>query len=93
MEDIVAQKSEKTQKFLPQVSATNPTLCAHHRPYDHLRTTVHHYFDPLGADEMVCMLFLGHLAIGVEDDPKDPMKLFLGHAMLFVGSIWKNKSG
>jgi hypothetical protein len=29
----------------------------------------------------------------VEDDPKDPMKLFLGHAMLFVGSIWKNKSG
>jgi hypothetical protein len=24
---------------------------------------------------------------------KDPMKLFLVHAMVFVGSIWKNKSG
>jgi hypothetical protein len=38
----------------------------------------------------ICMLFLGNLAIGIEDDP---MKLFLGNAMLFVGSIWKNKSG
>jgi hypothetical protein len=26
-------------------------------------------------------------------DTKDPMKLFLVHTMLFVGSIWKNKSG
>jgi hypothetical protein len=24
---------------------------------------------------------------------KEPMKLFLVHTMLFVGSIWKNKSG
>jgi hypothetical protein len=24
---------------------------------------------------------------------EDPMKLFLVHTMLFVGSIWKNKSG
>ena len=26
-------------------------------------------------------------------DTTDPMKLFLVHTMLFVGSIWKNKSG
>jgi hypothetical protein len=26
-------------------------------------------------------------------DTKEPMKLFLVHTMLFVGSIWKNKSG
>jgi hypothetical protein len=26
-------------------------------------------------------------------DTKEPMKLFLGHTMLFVGSIRKNKSG
>jgi hypothetical protein len=26
-------------------------------------------------------------------DIKEPMKLFLVHTMLLVGSIWKNKSG
>jgi hypothetical protein len=26
-------------------------------------------------------------------DTKEPMKLFLVHTMLFVGCIWKNKSG
>jgi hypothetical protein len=26
-------------------------------------------------------------------DTKEPMKLFLVHAMLFAGSMWKNKSG
>jgi hypothetical protein len=26
-------------------------------------------------------------------DTTDPMKFFLAHAMVFVGSIWKNKSG
>jgi hypothetical protein len=26
-------------------------------------------------------------------DTKEPMKLFFVHTMLFVGSIWKNKSG
>jgi hypothetical protein len=26
-------------------------------------------------------------------DTTDPMNLFLAHTMLFVGSIWKNKSG
>jgi hypothetical protein len=41
-----------------------------HRPDDHLRNTVHHSFDPLGAGEMdlqVILVFLGHLAIGRED--------------------------
>jgi hypothetical protein len=26
-------------------------------------------------------------------DTTDPMNLFLAHTMVFVGSIWKNKSG
>jgi hypothetical protein len=26
-------------------------------------------------------------------DTKEPVKLFLVHTMLLVGSIWKNKSG
>jgi hypothetical protein len=26
-------------------------------------------------------------------DTKEPMKIFLVHTMLFVGAIWKNKSG
>jgi hypothetical protein len=38
--------------LVPQVLATNPTLHDHHGSDDHLRTTVHHSFDPLGAGEM-----------------------------------------
>jgi hypothetical protein len=51
---IVAQKSENLTcfLFLPQVSATNQTPRDCHRPDDHLRTTVHHFLDPLGAGEM-----------------------------------------
>jgi hypothetical protein len=36
-------------------------------------------FDPSFADNQPCA--------------EHPMKLFLDHSMLFVGSIWKNKSG
>ncbi len=49
----------KTHLFLPQVSATNPTLHDHHGPDDHLRTTVDHSFDPLGAGEMDLQVILG----------------------------------
>jgi hypothetical protein len=45
--------------FCPQVSATNPTLHDHHVPDDHLRTTVHHSSDPLGAGEMDLQVILG----------------------------------
>jgi hypothetical protein len=49
----------KAYHFLPQASATNPTLHDHHRPDDHLRTTVHHSLDPLGAGEMDLQVILG----------------------------------
>jgi hypothetical protein len=45
--------------FLPQVLATNPTLHDQPRPDDHLRTTVHHSFDPLGAGEIDLQVILG----------------------------------
>jgi hypothetical protein len=50
-----------TLRFLPQVWATNPTLHKHHRPDDHLKTTVsvHHCFDPLEAGEMDLQVVLG----------------------------------
>jgi hypothetical protein len=46
-------------RFLPQVCATNPTLHSHCGPDDHLRTTVHHCFDPLEAGEMDLQVMLG----------------------------------
>jgi hypothetical protein len=44
--------------FLPQVSATNPTLNDQPGSDDHLRTTVHHSFNPLGAGEMDLQVIL-----------------------------------
>ena len=45
--------------FLPQVLATNPTLHNCHGPNNHVRTTVHHSLDPLGAGEMDLQAILG----------------------------------
>jgi hypothetical protein len=60
-ERIVAQKSEKLNCFLllPQVSAMNPTPHHHHRPEEHLRTTVHHSLNPFEAGEMDLQVILG----------------------------------
>jgi hypothetical protein len=56
------RQTEKTHLFLlPQLSATNPTLQHHYGQMtdDHLRTTVHHSFDPSGAGEMDLQVILG----------------------------------
>jgi hypothetical protein len=63
---------------LPQVSATNPTFHDHHRPDDHLRTTM--FIIVLIHWELVkwiCRLFLDHLAIGREDCGSEVWKTHL----------------
>jgi hypothetical protein len=51
-----------------------------------LTAGIHHwFFDPSQSfdENQPCMTH----------NNTEPMKLFLVHTMLFVGSIWKNKSG
>jgi hypothetical protein len=44
-------------KSRPQIQHSMTTT--HQRPDDHLKTTVHHCFDPLGAGEMDLQVILG----------------------------------
>jgi hypothetical protein len=60
-------KNSPLMLFLPQASATNPTLHDHHRPDDHLRTTVHHSLDPLGAGEMDLQVILCRSFVRLQD--------------------------
>jgi hypothetical protein len=41
----------------------------------------------------LCFLTQVLLKTNPECGTTEPVKLFLAHAMLFVGSIWKSKSG
>jgi hypothetical protein len=45
--------------FAPSLGHKSITLHDHHRPDDHLRTTIHHSFDPLGAGENDLQVILG----------------------------------
>jgi hypothetical protein len=63
-------RSLKTQLFLPQVSATNPTPHDRHRPDDHLSGPALFIILWIHWElvKWICRLFLGHLAIDGRED-------------------------